>query len=260
MLAIVASSACVPNKKLIYLQNLEGKEPIYEDSLIRYETTEYRVQYNDILEIQIQTTDSDMNELFNVKPTMTMPPQQMAASSGGDIFYMTGYAVDNEGMVDLPLLGYIRVQDMNIKEIKKAIGEELKKYITNDEFFVRVKLGGIRFSSIGEFRKPGKYVVLQDRMTILEAVAHSGDLKVSAKRDEIMLIRQYPDGTKLHRVNLNDRNLVNSPFYFIQPNDQIYAEPLRIREIGSGENFAQSLQLIVTSVTAAALILNLIFN
>ena len=94
--------------------------------------------------------------------------------------------------------------------------------------------------------------------TVFEAIANAGDLTILAKRDEVLLIRQYPDGTRLHRINLVDRELVRSPFYFIQPNDQLYAEPMKIREIGSGENAVQSFALLITAVSGLALILNLI--
>lgn len=258
--ALILSISCVPNKKLVYLQNLEGHEVINEDSLITYSTSEYRLQYNDVVDVQVHTLDEAMNEFFNIRPVLNMQTQQMAGSSGGDIFYVTGHTVDKEGNIDLPMLGDVHVSNKTLKEVKETISERLKKYITTDDYFVRIKLGGIRFSTLGEFRNPGKHVVLQDRMTILEAIAHAGDLRVTAKRDEVLLIRQYPEGTKLHRINLTDRNLVASPFYFIQPNDQLYAEPLRVRELGTGENLAQSLQLVITSVTAAVLILNLILN
>lgn len=258
--ALLLSISCVPNKKLIYLQNLEGNEVIYEDSLITYSTSEYRLQYNDVVDIQVHTLDEAMNEFFNIRPTLNMQTQQMAGASGGDIFYVTGYTVDKEGNIEIPLLGNVQVNNKTLAEVKDSVSEKLKRYITSDDFFVRVKLGGIRFSTLGEFRSPGKHVVLQDRMTIFEAIAHAGDLRVTAKRDEILLLRQYPEGTKLHRINLTDRSLVASPFYFIQPNDQLYAEPLKVRELGTGENLAQSIQLIVTSITAAVLILNLILN
>jgi polysaccharide export outer membrane protein len=94
-------------------------------------------------------------------------------------------------------------------------------------------------------------------MTIFEAIANAGDLSTIAKRDEILLIRQYPEGTKLHRINLNDRMVINSPFYFIQPNDQLYAEPMKVREIGAGENAAQSILLIATTLTTILLVVNL---
>jgi polysaccharide export outer membrane protein len=257
---LLLSISCVPNKKLVYLQNLEGNAVIYEDSLITYSITEYRVQYNDVVDIQIHTLDETMNEFFNIRPILNMQTQQMAGASGGDIFYVTGHTVDKEGNIELPMIGEVHVSNQTLKEIKETVSERLKKYITTDDYYVRVKLGGIRFSTLGEFRNPGKHVVLQDRMTILEAIAHAGDLRVTAKRDEVLLLRQYPDGTKLHRINLTDRNLVGSPYYFIQPNDQLYAEPLKVRELGTGENLAQSLQLIISSITAAVLILNFILN
>jgi polysaccharide export outer membrane protein len=87
-----------------------------------------------------------------------------------------------------------------------------------------------------------------------------GDMTTVAKRDEILLIRQYPEGTRLHRINLNDRQIVKTPFYFIQPNDQIYAEPLKVKEVGAGDSSAQTIALVISSVTAMVLILNLILN
>lgn len=254
------ASSCVSNEKIIYLQNLEGKNPIPEDSLITYAFAEYRLQYNDIVDVQIQTSDADMNELFNVRPRGNTNMSQGVTSSGGDIYYMTGFSLDKEGFIELPLVGKVNLTNKTLTEAKNEIARELDKYFTNNDYFIRVKLGGIRYSALGEVRRPGKYVVLQDRMTIFEAIANAGDLTVLAKRDEVLLMRQYPEGTKLHRINLNDRNIIHTPYYFIQPNDQLYVEPMRVRELGAGENISQSLQLIVTSITAAALVLNLILN
>ena len=259
LLAIGASS-CVSNEKLIYLQNLEGQQAIPEDSLIRYAFAEYRLQYNDIVDVQIQTSDESMNALFNVRPQGNTNMSQGISATGGDIYYMTGFSLDKQGFIELPLIGKVKIQNLTLTEAKEEISRELEKFFVSDDYYIRVKLGGIRYSALGEFRRPGKFVVLQDRMTIFDAIANAGDLTVVAKRDEVLLIRQYPEGSKLHRINLNDRNLIHSPYYFIQPNDQLYVEPMRVRELGAGENVSQSLQLIVTSITAAALVLNLILN
>lgn len=259
LFALLLSIGCVSNERLIYLQNLENQTPIEEDSLIFYALDEYRLQYNDIIDVKIQTNSEEMNGLFNLKTQQNIQAGQQLMG-GGDVYYMTGYTIDRDGNIDLPLVGNVKVSNKTLAEAKISVVEELNKYIVSNDFFVRVKLGGIRYSALGEVRRPGKFVVLQDRMTIFEAIANAGDLSITAKRDEILLIRQYPDGTKLHRVNLLDRNIVHTPFYFIQPNDQIYAEPMKIREVGAGENVAQSLQLFVTSITAAALILNLVLR
>lgn len=258
ILAFLSLFSCVSNEKIIYLQNLEGNDPIPEGELIEYEVPDYRLQYNDIIDVNVQTAQDIIEFGFNNRPPMVNNQMgNIAGQSGGDIYYMTGYTIDRNGMIRLPIVGDVKVKDLTLDEARMAIEEKLREYLKN-ELYVKVKLGGIRYSALGEFRRPSKYVVLQDRMTIFEAIANAGDLSPIAKRDEILLIRQYPDGTRLHRINLNDRNLIKSPFYFIQPNDQLYAEPMKVREIGAGENAAQSISLVISAITATALIINLI--
>jgi polysaccharide export outer membrane protein len=252
--------ACVPNKKIIYLQNKDGGIPIADGQVIAYEIPEYRLQYNDIIDIDIKTVEDLLRDGFNVLGQNQSQNNNMmgqVAQSGGDIYYMNGYNVDKNGNIRLPMIGELYIRDKTIDEARLIIEEKVKSLVKT-ELFVKVKLGGIRYSALGEFRKPGKFVVLQDRMTIFEAIAHAGDLTNVAKRTEIVLIRQHPEGTEIHKVDLTDRRIVQSPFYFIQPNDQLYAEPLKIRELGSGENASQSLAMIISSITAVLLILNFV--
>ncbi len=247
--------SCVSNEKIIYLQNLEDNKKIEDGELIAYDIPEYRLQYNDIIDINVQTAEDMIKNGFNNKSAAGSTGQQNA-QGGGDVYYMTGYTVDKIGNVRIPIVGNVSVKDKTIEEARVDIEEKLKIYVTSD-LYVTVKLGGIRYAALGEFRSPGKFVVLQDRMTIFEAIANAGDLSTIAKRDEILLIRQYPEGTKLHRINLIDRQVINSPFYFIQPNDQLYAEPMKVREVGAGENAAQSILLIGTTLTTILLVVNL---
>jgi polysaccharide export outer membrane protein len=252
-------TSCVPNKRIIYLQNLEKNEVIPEGEIVSYDLPEYRLQYNDIIDVNVQTAEDMIKNGFSVKFQQEQNNRMIGqiAQNGGDIYYMNGYTVDKNGNIRLPILGEINVMQLTLDETRRLIESRLRDYV-NSELYVTVKLGGIRFSAIGEFRRPGKYVVLQDRMTIFEGIAQAGDLTIVAKRDELLLIRQYPEGTKLHRINLNDRHIIHSPFYFIQPNDQLYAEPMKVRELGAGENAAQSLTLLISSITAIALVLNLV--
>lgn len=253
---LLAFSSCVSNEKIIYLQNQNNNKALADGEMITYELAEYRLQVNDLIELQVLTLDVLMKNGFSLNdPTvMAQMPMQMG-QGGGDIYYMTGYSVNNEGYIRLPILGEVKVINLTIDEVRLLVEEELKRFI-KQEFFVRVKFGGIRYSAFGEVRKPGKYVVLQDRMTIFEALANAGDVTPIGKRDEVMVIRQYPEGSKIFKVNLLDREIVNSQFYFVQPNDQIYVEPLKVREIGAGENAAQSLTLIISTFTFIALVLN----
>jgi polysaccharide export outer membrane protein len=141
-----------------------------------------------------------------------------------------------------------------LETAKTTVENELKKYVRDEDYFVRVRLGGIRFSALGEFARPGKYTVLQNRVTIFEAIATAGDLTVVAKRDNIMLIRQYPEGSKAHRINLNNKEIMNSEFYFVRPNDMIYAEPMKVRELGTGTTLLQTIQVLASLATLALLV------
>jgi polysaccharide export outer membrane protein len=134
----------------------------------------------------------------------------------------------------------------------------LKEYVNEEDLFVRVRLGGIRFSALGEFHNNGNFTILQNQITIYQAIAHAGDMTVVARRDEVVMVRQYPEGTRSFRINLNDKRIMQSEFFFIRPNDMLYAEPMKIRELGSGITFVQTFQLAVTTLSAVLLVLNAI--
>lgn len=257
--------SCVPNKKLIYMQELaDSQGPLVESSIkYPYLKEDYLLQINDIVEINIVTTDSEMNQLFSSINSSQQGGgmNQMAGGQGaGDIFFMNGYSIDDNGEVEIPLIGKVKIVGMNTEDAKIVIEERVKRFVNENEFFVRVRLGGIRFSALGEFNSSGKFTLLQNRVSIYEAIAYAGDLNRVAKRDQVLLIRQYPDGSQIHKINLLDRDILNSEFYWLKPNDLIYAEPMKVRAIGAGNTFVESITLISSSITAIALVLTLIRN
>ncbi|TFV97911.1 sugar transporter [Algoriphagus kandeliae] len=245
------------------MQDVEEDSPVVSTGeLIAYQTAEYFLQPFDIVDITITTRDEELNALFSpfTNNNQNMGMMGGGGQAGGDAFFMNGYTLDDKGFVELPLIGEIELIGLTTEQAQTVIEKEVSKYVKEGEFFIRVRLGGIRFSALGEFNSPGKITILQNRVTIFEAIAAARDLSILAKRDEIVLVRQYPTGSQIHRINLNDKALLGSEFYFIRPNDLIYAEPLKVREIGNTTNFIQSLTLLTTTITAIALILTLISN
>jgi len=255
-------ASCVPNKRIIYMQERDAAEnPLkYASELVPYDVEDYRLQYNDIVDIDVRTSSRELNELFkefNMGNMQAMGMMMQGAMGGGDAFFMTGFTLDERGIVELPLMGEILLSGLTLQQAKVLIEDKMTTFVNREDLFVRVRLGGIRFSAIGEFRRPGKHNILQNRVTVFEAIAHAGDLTEVAKRNDIVLIRQYPGGTRMYRIDLNSRNILASEYFFIQPNDLLYAEPMKIRELGTGVNFVQSFSLLVTTLTAALLVVNL---
>ncbi|MFD2201858.1 polysaccharide biosynthesis/export family protein [Shivajiella indica] len=246
------------------MQQLEDNpDPlVYASDMIPYDTEEYRLQYNDIVDISIRTASKELNELFSLFEQGQVQNNMMmqGGRSGGDIFFMTGFTLDDRGIVELPLLGEVKLSGTTTKEAKEIIEERMMEFVNKEDLFVRVRLGGIRYSALGEFRVAGKHNILQNRVTIFEAIANAGDLTEVAKRDELVLVRQYPEGSRMFRINLNNKNLLSSEFYFIQPNDMLYAEPMKVRELGTGVNFVQTFSLAVTTLSAVLLVINALEN
>lgn len=245
-------TSCVPVKKMIYLQSEEDiKEKVFE-----YQKEEYRLQVNDILDVQISSLNPEVNVIFGANTSISQN-MQVGIQNGGDLYYMTGFSVSDAGTIDLPFIGKINVVGQTLEEAKTTINEEVSKMFKS--FYLKVKLGGIRYSALGEFGSPGKKVILQNQATIFEAIAASGDLTDVANRKELKLIRQYPDGTKIHSINLLDQSIISNPYYFIQPNDVLYAEPLPQKSWGIGVTGAQTLSTIVSTIsTSLALTLSII--
>ncbi|MEX2232411.1 MAG: polysaccharide biosynthesis/export family protein [Cyclobacteriaceae bacterium] len=238
------------------MQNLDQNASVSRSGeLIPYQIDEYRLQLNDVIDVTVKTTSAELNEILKVNDSESHI-RNMGGLNSGDAFFLNGYSIDNDGLVNLPLIGEIKLLGMNVKEAKLAIEEHLKEYVREDNFYVRVRLGGIRYSALGEFNRPGKFTILQNQVTIFEAIANAGDMTTVAKRETIRLVRQYPDGTRTHTINLLNDKIIESDFFFIRPNDMIYAEPMKVKQLGTGMTLAQTLQLTLSVVTVAFLFIN----
>ncbi|MFT7033698.1 MAG: polysaccharide export outer membrane protein [Cyclobacteriaceae bacterium] len=240
--------SCIPNKKIVYLQ--DGEIVANKDSLYTITYNEYVLQKGDILNIEITSVDPSIAEIFRSSSAGNAAGQ--LAQNGADLNYLTGFLINENGDIDLPLIGNLQLAGFTLQKSKIEIAREVRKYV--NEPYIVVRLGGIRYAALGEFRRPGRFSILQSKATIFEAIANAGDLTDLANRKEFLLIRKYPDGQRIHRVDLTSKQLLLSPFYYIQPNDQLYAEPLPVRQLGGGvgvtgfQTFTTTLSIISSAL------------
>jgi len=243
--------SCIPNKKVVYLQP-NPEEQTMLDTLLKPTYPDYKLQVGDILNVDVKSSDPEITLIF--KPSGVLNNQAMLANNAADVNYLNGYPIDVNGDLDLPLVGKIHLEGLTILQSSELIEEEIKKYIT--DAYVVVRLGGIRYTALGEFNRPGRYAILQSQVTIFEAIANAGDLTVLANRKKALIIRRYADGTKLYEVDLTDRNLFKTPFYYLRPNDQLYLEPLPVRTFGAGVGVTgfQTFTAVLSAVSSALLL------
>ncbi|WP_370479333.1 polysaccharide biosynthesis/export family protein [Tamlana flava] len=233
------SVSCITNKEIVYLQD-KGKS--VDSELIKELSKPYRVQVNDILSINVKALDEELVNIFN--PVRSSNSTQ--SGSGGQL-YFNGFTVDLHGNIKFPILGEINVLGFTIDEIERKVESELLKQYFKEtaELFVTVKLAGLRYTTIGEVAT-GVHTLFQDRVNIIEALANAGDIRQTGDRKDVLVIRQYPDGQKIHHIDLTDFAATQSPYYYIQPNDIILVKPLKRKALGAGQTVVQNLTLIAS--------------
>jgi polysaccharide export outer membrane protein len=232
-------TSCVPTKDLIYLQNKDKSE--VNTPVNQVVTKPYRIQSNDILVISIKAIDQKLVQMFNISVQEGSTQTEQGA-------YFEGYGVDDHGNIRVPVLGEINVLGFTTDEIRIKIETLLLAEYFNKEanIFVNVKLAGFRYTINGEIGSPGPKVLYRDKVSILEAIAHSGDIATTGDRKKVVVMRQFPQGTEMHNIDLTDINAMQSPYYYLQPNDFIYIKPLKQKTWGTGKTGIESLGTIIT--------------
>jgi polysaccharide biosynthesis/export protein len=243
MEVFLALTSCVTNKKLTYLQYEGARE-----EFIAITPASYIIQPYDNLFIRVVTPDPKLSDMFNTMPATiySMSVNELSAD-------MLSYTVDDEGAIELPYAGKFIVAGKTLKTIKSELDYALKSYIA--DAVVTVKLVNNYVSILGEVQHPGKYPIYKERLNIFQAIAMASDLGTFSDRQKIQLIRQTPDGNVVKEFSLKERSIIGSQFFYIMPNDVIYAPPMKGRFFQM-DSFPYA--LILSTITTFILLWNVI--
>ena len=207
-------------------------------------------QFNTIMTTPVtgkDSTDITSTSIGNTQTTSSATPK-----------YLT-YTVNKKGDIDFPVLGKIHVEGMTIEQLKNYLKSQIEKTVKNPQVFV--SLVNFKVKVIGEVKEPQTVNVTTEKFSIIDALSACGDLTEYGKRDNIIIMREQPDGTMGYmRLNLHDTSLFSSPYYYLQQNDIVYVEPNSIKQDNSKYNQNNSFKLstISTIVSAASVIASLV--
>nr|WP_315174825.1 polysaccharide biosynthesis/export family protein [uncultured Flavobacterium sp.] len=238
-------TSCIPTKDLTYLQQKESEFP--EKAIAAIGSKPYRLQTNDILSINLKAIDPKLVAIFNVNANTNESIGQNSESG----LYFNGFRVDDHGNIRIPILGEMNVLGYTLDEVRLKIEKQLLEEYFNKEanLFVNVKLSGFRYTINGEVGSTGTKTLFQENVNILEAVANAGDITMVGNRKEVTIMRKTPTGVEMHDLDLTDRNVINSPYYYLQPNDYIYVKPLKQKSWGTGKTGIESLGTLITLIS-----------
>ncbi|WP_140487662.1 polysaccharide biosynthesis/export family protein [Flavobacterium sp. GSA192] len=207
--------SCTPKKNILYYQNID------EMASAKLNSYEIRIQPDDLLQINISAEDPKITAPFNLNPMNVIAEgnsqTQLNKSAIND------YLVDADGYIDFPELGKLKLSGMTRSEVLALFKKKISAYIKNP--IITVRLQNFKVAVHGEVNGPGIVDVASDRITLIEALTKSGDLKTTANRKNILVIREI-DGVKSYfRVDVTNADFINSPYYYLAQNDVVYVEP-----------------------------------
>ena len=233
-------TSCITNKDVVYLQDKGDGDA--NDLVLTELPKPYKVQVSDILSINVKALDPELVGIFNPIG------EDGATGQSQSGLYFNGFTIDLHGNIEFPILGEINVLGFTIEEIEDKVKSELLKqyFKENAELFVTVNLAGLKYTVTGEVGGIGVYTLFQDRVNIIEALANAGDIAQTGDRKDVLIIRQYPGGQKIHHIDLTDIKAMQSPFYYIQPNDIILVKPLKRKALGAGQTAIQNITTIAS--------------
>ena len=246
-------TGCSSYQKSLYLQN---------DAVINQSTQgqlyDFRIMPKDLLTIMVSTTDPAASAPFYRKLGQDKDATS-SSNTGMQNTNLLGYLVDNNGEIDFPVLGKIQVIGLTTRECEALLREKLKPYLKENPL-VTVTSSNYKFSVLGEVNAPGTYTVQDEKVTIFEAIAQAGDMTLFSIRDDVQLLREDSEGRRqVIHLNLNDANITQSPYFYLQQNDVIYVKPtkakVRTNTFNSNASMWITILSVLTSVTSLVLAL-----
>jgi len=187
------------------------------------------VHPDDVLNITIQTLDPAANSILNQG---NLPMTSGAVTGSYNSFttqaIISGYLVDKDGYVHMPYVGDLLVKDLTSKQVKDLVTQKISVYFKDP--VVNVRFSNFKITVLGEVKNPTTFLMPNESPTIFDALGLAGDINVTGRRDNVMLIRSNSEGKKeVIRLNLDSTTAISSPYFYLKPNDVVYVEPTEDR-------------------------------
>lgn len=229
-------NSCANSKDVVYFQGDAELNTLYNNNIPT-------IQPGDKLNINITAADPRAVTPFN-----QIGDQDLKTAGGGATQFKI-YTVNQEGLVEFPIIGNLKLANLTLEDASELLKSKLTEYV-NDPGVI-IKFNSFRISVIGEVTRPGTFVLDNERVSILEAIAMAGDLSIQGKRDNVMVIREFDGKKQTYSVDLTKKESLDSPAFYLKQNDVVYVEPNKSRVQASIFN-------VTTFISIASLALALI--
>jgi polysaccharide biosynthesis/export protein len=243
-------SSCASTQNVSYFSDIEDAS--FKSNL---GVIEAPIQSNDVLSIYISSLDPEASSIFNANNTFVSRSTTVTGASTQS----AGYLVNADGNIQLPILGNIKAAGLTKTQLKDQITKSLLSKKLLIEPVVDIRHINFEVTVLGEVAKPTVITVPSERISLVKALGLAGDLTIYGKRTNILLIREKNGERMTRHIDINARDFITSPYYYLQPNDVVYVEPNKAK-IASASRTQQLLPIILTGLSAAIIVLDRIIK
>jgi len=238
-------------KNIPYFTNVPDTGKVYQQAMV-HNGTPYSpliIRPDDILMITVSTLDNNLS-LLAPEGGATINRSGATVNAQANI---DGYLVSKEGNVELPLLGTLHLGGLNTSQAKELIAT--KASALYKEPVVNIRIMNFKVTVLGEVNKPGTYYINSEKASVLDAIGLAGDLTIFGKRENVMLVRQEDGRQEIARYNLNDGQILSSPYFYLRQNDVIYVEPAKSKAAATDAARTRNLSILTSFATIVTIIL-----
>lgn len=239
-LAVFTLYSCGNTKNIVYFNNIQ-------DTKLKSDVSNLEpvIQINDILSIMVSSADKDASAPFNAPNESSL---NTASASSTTNRLTVGYLVNHKGEIQFPFIGIIKVAGLTKFQLTEYLTQQLRDRKLLVEPIVTIRHLNYRVSVMGEVARPGVFSVPNEKLSLLEALSFAGDITIYGRKDNVLLIREDDKGEKqIKRIDLTSREILTSPYYYLQSNDIIYVEPSQNRLAREKSN--QTLPIVLSALS-----------
>jgi polysaccharide export outer membrane protein len=235
LLLLILNFGCASKKNFVYFQdkNISQKQAKFE----------LKLSQGDILSIQVFGCDEESIKIFNI-PSSTSQSSNRGYYVGASV--PQGYLINKEGDIDFPVVGKIRLEGITLDNAIEIIKSKLSLYLKEPK--INIQIQNFKVTVLGDVKNAGTIQVPNEKITLLEAIGIAGDLNITALRKNIIVLRDEGSTRKEYRVDLTNKEFIDSPVYYLQQNDVIYVEANQAKINSSNVSGSSSIIVAIASL------------
>ncbi len=237
LVALLVVTSCGPTRNLAYFSDLK-EQTSYSEEITNLTVT--KIQPNDLLNITVSSKSPESDMQFN---------RGMLGATENKV---EGYLVDETGYIDFPVVGRVKLAGLTKQEAKDTLATQLNDYLKDP--VVQIRNMNFKITVIGEVNRPSTFTVPAEKISILEALGMAGDMTPFGKRENVIVMREEAGKRTMTRLDLNKKDVLNSPYFYLQQNDVVYVEPDKMKQVQASTN-TRFLAIVTASVSLATIII-----